>query len=189
MKIQKRRASEAARGRCQWDLRHCIQFWKQWDSAIVSWGFLVSCFLPFGLMWTKPENTGTVCALLPGEGFYFCFICKVQLTSVVLVPESHWMICCPIKEICNLAEPCAVLLLWCREGGKWIWVFLWFRGSGLNGSGRCVHVVTASDSVIKATSSAAFGFVSVCEPKSWCWTNAFHRRGVEFLLPGGRAAP
>lgn len=58
-----------------------------------------------------------------------------------------------------------------------------FSGSGLNGTGRSFRVVTASDSVIKATSSAAFGFVSVCvcvrardvcvcvcvcELKSWC---------------------
>lgn len=63
---------------------------------------------------------------------------------------------------------------------------LWFCGSGLNGTGRCVYVVTASDSVIKAATSAAFGFVSVCEPKSWCWTNACHR--LSFHLPGGRAA-
>lgn len=38
----KRKASEAARGRCQWDLRLYIQYQKQWDSAIVSWGSLVS---------------------------------------------------------------------------------------------------------------------------------------------------
>lgn len=34
--------------------------------------------------------------------------------------------------------------------------------------GGCVRVVTASDSMIKAATSAAVGFVNVCELKSWC---------------------
>lgn len=117
----------------------------------------------------------------------------MHLTYVVLVPEWHlqrgteWYVVLLKKD----ATLQSLVLFFCFDVGRGEneFEFLWFRGSGLNGSGRCVHVVTASDSVIKATSSAAFGFVSVCEPKSWCWTNAFHRRGVEFLLPGGRTAP
>lgn len=37
-----------------------------------------------------------------------------------------------------------------------------FSGSGLNGTSRSVLVVSASDSMIKAATSTAFGFVSVC---------------------------
>lgn len=40
--------------------------------------------------------------------------------------------------------------------------------------------MTTSDSVIRAASSAAFGISSVCELKSWCWTNAFHGQGIDF---------